>query len=183
MIRINLLQVPKARKVKKAAEAQFEIFIAGVSVVVVVAICFFYLFSLNGKVDRLVSNKNMKKKELAALQIIVKEVENFEKNKKQLEDRNRIIEQLRKNQGAPVRLLDQLSLSLEPLKVWLISMSVNGNQVDVEGRAITNSDIVDLINRLEATKFFGNILLIESRQTFEQKVPVYNFKLRFTMLI
>src|SRR3989442_11118357 len=53
--------------------------------------------------------KESKTKELDALKKKVQEVEDYEKNKRLLEDKNRIIEQLRKNQGGPVRLLDYLS--------------------------------------------------------------------------
>ena len=104
-------------------------------------------------------------------------------NKKILEDKNRIIEQLKKNQGAPVRLLDELSKSMDPLKIWLTTVTEQGPQVEVDGKAITNSDIVEFINNMKNTKFFTDIQLIESRQAIESNVPVYNFKLRCTMVI
>ncbi len=183
MIRINLLAVPKARKVKKAAQAQFELVIAALAVGGVFMICLFIMFSLNGKVNRLTGEKNNKTQELKVLEAKVKEVDNFEKNKEELEERNRIIEKLRKNQGAPVRLLDELSKSLDPLKIWLVSLSEKGGVVNLEGRAITNSDIVEFITNLKNTEFFGEVLLIESRQSVEKNIPIYSFKLRANMLV
>jgi type IV pilus assembly protein PilN len=72
---------------------------------------------------------------------------------------------------------------MEPLKIWLTSVSEQGPQVEIDGKAITNSDIVEFINNMKNTKFFADIQLIESRQAIELNIPVYNFKLKCTMVI
>src|SRR5436309_1707720 len=92
--------------------------------------------------------KESKTKELDALKKKVQEVEDYEKNKRLLEDKNRIIEQLRKNQGGPVRLLDYLSQSLDPLKIWLTTVDGDA-QVAINGKALTNDDIVQFIRNLK----------------------------------
>src|SRR5205085_360766 len=120
--------------------------------------------------------KEEKKKELEALQKKVQEVEDLEKKKRLLEDKNRIIEQLRKNQGGPVRLLDYLSQSLDPLKVWLTSVD-GDSQVTVSGKALTNDDIVEFINNLQRSNYFSSVMLDESRQGIDEGLTVYTFKL------
>lgn len=178
MIKINLLAIPKARKVRKAAAVQYELILAGMVVGVVLAGCLSYLFALNAKISRLESERTAANSQVEKLKEKVKEVENYELNKKDLEEKNRIIEQLKKNQTVPVLLLDHVSRTLDPLKIWLLSLSAQGGKVDIDGKAITNTDIVEFINSMKSTNFFSDIQLIESRQTLEANIPVYNFKLR-----
>ncbi|MBI3994580.1 MAG: PilN domain-containing protein [Nitrospirae bacterium] len=183
MIKINLLPVPKARKAKKQMEVQYELILAGVLIGVVLVACGYFWYLLDSQIGRLQDDKSKANAELTSLKAKVKEVENFENNKKVLEEKNRIIEQLKKNQGAPVRLLDEISRSMDPIKIWLSGITAQGSKIDIDGKAITNSDIVEFINHMKDTKFFTDIQLIESRQTVEFNVPVYNFKLRCTMVI
>jgi type IV pilus assembly protein PilN len=183
MIKINLLAVTKARKAKKQMEVQYEMVLAGVLIGFVLLGCGYFWYLLDSRIAHLQNDKVKANAELTVLKQKVKEVENFENNKKILEEKNRIIEQLKKNQGAPVRLLDDISRSMDPLKIWLTTISAQGSQVDIDGKAITNSDIVEFINNLKNTKFFSDIQLIESRQDIELNVPIYKFKLRCTMVI
>jgi len=183
MIKINLLPVAKARKAKKQMEIQYELILGGVLVGFVLVACGYFWYLMDSRIDRLKDEKTKANAELTVLKEKVKEVENYENNKKILEDKNRIIEQLKKNQGAPVHLLDQLSKSMEPLKIWLTSVTEQGPQVEVDGKAITNSDIVEFINNMKGTKFFTDNQLIESRQAIESNIPIYNFKLKCTMVI
>src|SRR5438128_11274416 len=104
------------------------------------------------------AKKEAKTVELASLKKKVAEVDDLEKKKRLLEDKNRIIEQLRKNQGGPVRLLDYLSQSLDPLKVWLTSVD-GDSQVTVSGKALTNDDIVEFINNLQRSNYFSSVML------------------------
>ena len=183
MIRINLLPLPKARKIKKRAELRSQFVLTGLLFVFIIIICSYFWFDLNKNINRLQDTKVKTTKELAELKEKVKEVENYEENKKSLEEKNRIIEQLKKNQSGPVHLLDEISVTIEPLKVWVINLSVQGNEVNIDGKAITNSDIVEFINNLKASKYFSNISLIESRQVIESGIPVYSFKLRSTLVL
>jgi len=183
MIKINLLSIPKARKAKKQMEIQYELILAGVLIGIVVVACTYFWYLMNSRIDRLRNEKTKANAELTVLKEKVKEVENYESNKKVLEEKNRIIEQLKKNQGAPVRLLDELSKSMEPLKIWLTTVKEEDSHVEVDGKAVTNADIVQFINNLKNTKFFSDIQLIESRQAVELNVPIYNFKLKCTMVI
>ena len=111
----------------------------------------------------------------------VKQVQDFEAKKKQLEDKNRIIEQLEKARTGPVRALDNVSQSLEPLKLWLMKMNVKGNSIELEGRALTNDDIVEFVNNLRRTDYFTIIRLQESRAAVDNKMNLYQFKLDLSM--
>jgi type IV pilus assembly protein PilN len=78
-------------------------------------------------------------------------------------------------------VLDYVSRSLEPLKLWLVRLSIKGNTVEVEGRALTNDDVVEFVNNLRRTDYFTNIDLQESRSALESQLSVYQFKLGFRL--
>jgi hypothetical protein len=62
-------------------------------------------------------------------------------------------------------------------------LTEQAGKVEVEGRAVTNAEIVDFINNLKASRFIREILLIESRQVSEGGIPVYNFKLKCDLVV
>jgi len=107
----------------------------------------------------------------------VKQVEEFEKKKKELEDKSRIIDQLEKARTGPVMVLDYVSRSLEPLKLWIVRLGVKGSEIELEGRALTNDDVVEFVNNLRRTDYFSSIQLQESRQAPEARLIVYQFRL------
>ena len=96
MIKINLLPVPKARKVKKQAELRSQLILI-VLVLVIMGIFFSYTwFDLNKRLQQLQKAKVEATVELEDVKKKVETVLNFEENKKNLEEKNEIIEQLKK---------------------------------------------------------------------------------------
>jgi type IV pilus assembly protein PilN len=176
MIRINLLPEPRTKGAKKQWDVRIEAAGAAVAIVMVVIVCFWYAGELDDQIQAKQATKQEKEKQIAALQQQVKQVEDFEKKKKQLEDKGRIIDQLEKSRGGPVRTLDYISQSLEPLKLWLIKLDVKDKQVDIEGKGLSQDDIVEFINNLRRTEHFTAIRLIESRAGVEGKTTTYVFK-------
>ena len=178
MIKINLLPVARAKKTAPIDEAILQIGIGLAVMVVALAGSGYRWHLLETEIAQQTVAKENKTKELEELKKQVTEVENYEKNKKLLEDKNRIIEQLRKNQAGPVRLLDYLSQSLDPLKVWLTSVDEGSADVTINGRALSNDDIVEFAKNLRQVNYFSSVLLEESRQTLEDEVTVYQFKIK-----
>ncbi len=111
----------------------------------------------------------------------VKQVQDFEQRKKLLEDKNRIIDQLEQSRMGPVKVLDHVSQSLEPLKLWLTKLGLSSNAVEIEGKALTNDDVVEFVNNLRRTDYFTSIILQESKAVVEKNVDVFQFKLVFRL--
>lgn len=178
MIKINLLPVKRASKKTKAPadEALMQLGIGLGAALIVLGVCVYFWTVLQDKVAQQTQLKTAKTQELDALKKKVQEVEDYEKKKRLLEDKNRIIEQLRKKQGGPVRLLDYLSQSLDPLKVWLASVEGDA-QVTVVGKALSNDDIVEFIRNLQQSNLFSSVTLQESVQALDEGITVYSFKL------
>ena len=181
MIKINLLPVKRVPKAAPVDEAVVQIALGLALVAVFIGVCGYRWQMLADEVAQQTLVKEQKTTELAALRKKVAEVQHYEKNVTLLEEQNRLIEQLRKNQAGPVRLLDFLSQSLDPLTLWLTGVTETSPDITVDGRALSNDDIVEFVKNLQRANYFSSVLLEESRQTTEEGVTVYQFKLRLTV--
>lgn len=181
MIKINLLPGQRAATGPKQLDVRIEAAAAAALVVLTVVGCLYYSGTLDAAIEARQQEKQEKEKQLVALKEKIKKVEDFEQKKKLLEDKNRIIDQLEKSRGGPVRVMDFVSQSLDPLKLWLVAMSVKGNDVELDGRALSNDDVVEFVNNLRRTEFFGTIRLAETRSTTEGKTNLFHFKLSLGM--
>ena len=155
MIRINLLAVERDAKKKKAT------FQAGQKVAVA---CGFILMLTGGVVgwrywllaresvelDREIADKQA---QAARLHGIIQQVQQFEQQKAQLQQRVVLIEQLRKSQKGPVHMLDQLSRSL-PAMMWLTGLKQDTEAVTIEGKSTTQTGVSDFVNNLESSGYF-----------------------------
>src|SRR6185312_6544415 len=178
MIRINLLSTgPKGRAPKPQYDVRAQLLLGVGLLAITLSACWWYSASLDDEIATRQTEKLDKEKQVAQLKEQVKQVSDFESRKKVLEDKNRIIDELEKSRVGPVKVLDHVSQSLEPLKVWLVRVAVTGKEIELEGRAATNDDVVEFVNNLRRTDYFTNINLQESRAAVESQINVYQFKL------
>ncbi len=172
MIRINLLPSKK-----KKAFALPPAFIYGTAALVVIIIAVIAgTFYLNKQVSLKQVELTTKEQKLKKLQAALEEVKNYEKDNKDYRDKTSIIEALKKNQVVPLRLLDEVSEML-PKGVWLTSLSDKGGVVSIEGFAFTNTDLVTYVQNLKGSKYFTDVMLVESRQTEVESFTIYKFNL------
>lgn len=178
MIKINLLLAKrKGKKVREGVKFAVPTLLPLWAFLILLFVAGFIWYRLDSKVSGLKAEKTKKEQVLVSLKEKVKEVENFEKDRKSFEDKIKVIEELKRNQRGPVHLLDELSRNL-PDNVWFTSIKESSGKVDLDGKARTNPDIVKLVNNLKESKHFKGVQLIESVKGSEGTVPVYNFKLR-----
>ncbi|MBI4684226.1 MAG: PilN domain-containing protein [Nitrospirae bacterium] len=173
MIRVNLL--PLKRKKKPKAVPQFMIYMVLVTLFIVI-ISGYLFFYLNTQLSSLNKQKKNNEARIAELKNRIKEVENYESQKKTLEQRKNIIEQLRRNQSLPVKILNEIS-STVPNGVWLISMSVAGESIDIAGVGFTNDDVVNYVNNLKKSQLFTDVYLQGTQKTGTGKIITYQFTL------
>lgn len=181
MIKINLLPTKRAKKtftIKLGFKPEVTfILIAVIAVLLLEGIVW---YRLSSSITTLIRDKQTLELKLNDLKQKVKEVENFEKDKKSYEEKIAIIEKLKKTQKGPVHILDEISRLL-PDRVWIISLKEGDGIVNLTGAGMTNDDIVKYVNNIKASYIFNNAQLTESRQVMESNVPVYSFNLTFNI--
>ncbi len=179
MIRVNLLPPEQRKKVKPVPGVLvLSTFITVAAILVLGGITFFLI----NKTSDLKADKTLKEKRLAELQTMIKEIKDYEKDNKSFQDRNNVIEQLRKNQNIPLILLDEIS-ELLPKGVWLTSLNESGGVVNISGYAFTNPDIVNYVENLKKSEKLIEAALLESRNVTIDNISVYQFKLTFRVKV
>lgn len=181
MIRINLLPGQRVREGTQAADVRLEALGALGVVLLAVGLCVYDSGILDDAIEARQREKQDKSQQLAALKEKIKQVQDFEQKRKLLEDKNRAIDQLEKTRNGPVRVLDSVSQSMDPLKLWLVRLSMKGNEVELEGRALTNDDVVEFVNNLRRADAFSSIRLAETRSGTEAKMNLYLFKVNLAV--
>jgi len=121
------------------------------------------------------------KTELAALEKIIKEVKNLEKDKKLVEERIQVIEGLIKNQTHLSRILGEYSASLLD-EVWIDNLSLSANQTfDFSAHTYNNYLIAKYMVTLKDDPTFDNIELGYVRKSKikeeETEVEIVSFRL------
>jgi len=183
MVRINLISAEQGvQKRKRVAIAiQNQLILGSVLLSVVVLILGVVWILLDRRISSMEIERTAKLAELEVLKAQVQEVENYERDKKTVLERINIIRKLRSNQALPVQLLDGVSRGI-PARVWLSVLDENDGKVNIEGRSMTNGEIVDFVNRLKENPVFRDIQLLESRQEQEMGISVYAFKLTLSLV-
>src|SRR4030042_5057860 len=121
------------------------------------------------------------KTELAALEEIIKEVKNLEKDKQMVQERIQVIEGLIKNQAHLSRILGEYSASLLS-EVWIDNLSLSANQTfSFTANTYNNYLIAKYMVALKDDPIFENIELAYVRKSKikeeEKDIEIVNFQL------
>jgi len=177
MANINLLPVEYKEKEKFNIRRVLIILF-----VVLLAFGTAYLYYyLELQIDYKEQQLKIMKTELAALEKIIKEVKNLEKDKKMVEERIQVIEGLIKNQSHLSRILGEYSASLLD-EVWIDNLSLSANQTfDFTANTYNNYLIAKYMVTLKDDPTFDNIELGYVRKNKirekDEDVEIVNFKL------
>jgi type IV pilus assembly protein PilN len=161
MIRINLLSVEKPIAATASSGPKISLNLSDkagpIAALFVLAGCSGYIMldyvNLQRQDAALHQELVAARAEKARLQPILREVEKFEAQKRDLQQRVNLIEELRQNQVGPVHMLDQISRSL-PDRLWLTDMKQTGDDITLDGKTSTLSSLADFVANLEASGYF-----------------------------
>ena len=155
MIRINLLSGERKKAIRTTAfDSSTRISLAcGLVLVLGASGIGWWYWSLLQESTQVEQDIVSAQQEVARLRPIIAEVAQFESQRQRLQQRVQLIGQLRKGQGVPVQMLDQVSRSL-PDMLWLTSMQQNGADLTLEGRSTTLVALSDFVGNLGTNSFF-----------------------------
>ena len=178
MIKINLLPTKK-KPPRKVTELQQQLILGGLILALAVGGMLTYWNILRTKIDGLQRTKAVATAKIREQDNMLREVKSVEDQRKKVGDKIAIIERLKKNQGLLVHLLDEINKAL-PQGVNLTSLSEKSGQINLEGMAFTNNDIVRFVDNLKASPYCSDVFLQETAQGTAEGTDVYKYKLQFT---
>jgi type IV pilus assembly protein PilN len=188
MIRINLLTVERQRAAKLKKRASFAISsgqrvtIGAVTVLLLtLAGLGSWYWSLHQQSVALDAALTAAESETRELRTLLMQVQQFEARKAQLQQRVTLIEELRKGQSAPVRVLNEISRSV-PDRLWLRDLTQVGSDFTVNGFATSMTALSDFVAGLESTRWFRKpVEIIDSQVTTDAKTgDLVHFSIKAT---
>jgi type IV pilus assembly protein PilN len=181
LIKINLITEGRAATAKKAA-APSAIATGKINNLIFAGCLLLGVFYSGGMWWHLNSVKNdlddkirKAQAEVDRLKSIIDEVNGYEKKKADLEKKIGLINDLKRNQRGPVRLMDEVSKALPDL-VWLNNMNLIGNTIGLSGKAMTPNAVANFIENLKKSPYFAE----PTFDSLNQEGPIYNFGLSVT---
>jgi type IV pilus assembly protein PilN len=174
VIRINLLTVERTRtRAKKPAVTMpaAQRVTVGACIVLLGTVLgigwwFWSLRTQSQTLDREIAKAETDTRNLRS---VLAQVQKFETRKGQLQQRVTLIEQLRKGQSAPARVLDQISRSI-PDRLWLADLKQAGDDFTLDGFATSMTALSDFVAGIEGTKWFRKpVEIIDSQVTSDAK--------------
>ena len=174
MIRINLL-ASERKAAKKAAGgvalAGHKLTVACSAILIVTALLvgwrYWTLQRESADLDKAIADAQQ---ETTRLHSIIAQVQTFEQQKAQLQQRVVLIEQLRKSQTGPVHMLDEISRALPPM-LWLTQLKQDADSVVIDGRTTVQTGVSDFVANLEASGYFKKSIDIVNTTTETMATP------------
>lgn len=173
MIRVNLLP----RAVRTAGERDWRSLAGGAAAGLIILIMLFMWWGVSRQAGSLRKEITVMQAELKQLEIVAKQVDQFKKEKKTLEERLKVIQRLLASQSVPVHLLQALSEQLTD-ELWLTSVSKAGTRLTIRGYSFTDFGIANFMTRLSGTApLLRDIELVVSEQAEVQKITIKKFEI------
>lgn len=159
MLRINLLPI---RQLKKRAKARNQIVSA-----IVAFFCLLLLLGLlaviqTGKINALqtqIADLTRLKDSFAP---ILADIEKIKTQKAELERKTTIINKLRSESSLTVRVLDEVANKVDNQRMWLDSLSQEGNILNLTGVALDNETVAQFMDKLKESEFIIDVNLTSS---------------------
>ncbi len=186
MIRINLLGLPKPKKGKRGGISGPAITMEGPSIMVVAAVALliaagvsYWMYnSANRTHEELATKMRQADTRLTTLKGVKAKWEEKDKQAKALQKRFDVIDQLRAAQKGPVDLLTTLADTVSNSDaVWLDSMVEDGNNVNLNGVALSNVALANYMTNLKKSGYFKNVELKETSQNDIKNIQAFSFTL------
>lgn len=172
MIKVNLLGEEQASD----SSVVLWMFGMGVSWLLLFATAGFLYTDVYAGLDMRRLEFDLISQDLAVLKEKTKEVQELEEKRRELEQKLAVLEELRLNKLGPVKVLDQLNVSV-PERAWLTEVSERSSMIEIDGYAIDGQTVASFMDQLERSDYFGDVT-VDTRAEARDGAKLQLFTLR-----
>jgi len=164
MIKINLVAETPAAAAVQVERPQFSLGARQGDIILMIALVLASIvvgtqwFLLTSERADLREVERVRRKERDELLVYIKKVEELEARREALRHKITVINELKRNQKGPVRIMDEVSRALPEL-AWLNSLTLKGTDVAIAGVAMDENAVANYISNLDASPFFEEPVL------------------------
>ena len=170
MIRINLLGLPKKKAARRGPVISVgggaNMTLVGVLLLLVTGVASWYYYNQQAEQTKALQAQLAKAKsenaELANAKTLYTE---RQKQFDLYDHRVKVIHQLQASQTGPLDLMNTIASTVNTTDaVWLASMNEDGNNVNLQGTALSATAVANLISNLKKSNYFKTV---EIKETFQ----------------
>ena len=172
MIKVNLFPF-RAARIKENIRRQVTV--SMLSVIFLLLVSSYFYLDLNNTVKSLREEQDVKQKELNSFKDTNAKIAALKKIIAAVEIKLKTIKTLEKIKTGPVRLLDDIAMSVPKDKLWLTTLKEQRGTLVLNGTAMDNETVADFMDRLKNTKSVHSVQLVMTRQ---KKVPEFDLRLK-----
>ncbi|MBI5642958.1 MAG: PilN domain-containing protein [Deltaproteobacteria bacterium] len=165
MIRINLLPV---RAAKKKESVRFQLTVAGLVTFLLFAVTGVVYFTVRSEAVGLTEQISSGQNELEELKKKIGELSKIKEQKRVVEEKLKIINDLEAARTGPVNLFRKIAESI-PERAWLSSMKDDGTIVVIKGYASDDEVVADFMRGLQRYKDLGSVELEVAQMAVEKE--------------
>ena len=177
MIRINLLPVREARR---KADLVQQATILGATVLVTVLALGAIQWSLLHKISSAKARLTEMNRQIDQFKPQVAQVEEFRARKQAMEQKLDVIKRLDRARSGPVHVLDELA-TRAPDRLWITKLVAKDGAITLTGMSLDNEIIAGFLTSLNASPYFKNVELGESKLAEKDGLRLNNFTIRATL--
>ncbi len=161
MIKINLL--PYREKEKKENLSR-QLFMAVGSLIIFLLFLVMAHMWISSKISSLESQQKNAEATLAVLDKKIGDLENYKREKAELEQKLNIIVTLEENRLAPVKMLDDLAMLVPVKDIWLTKITQKDNRFTIEGNGRDNIAVANFMKTIENFEPIKSVDLISAQK-------------------
>ncbi len=180
MIAINLLRRTLENEHRQRRRCQSEAAVVLLIVVGMIAVCGFVWADLAQSLGQLQKEKVQKIAQLVELEHTRGQLKMIHRHTVDLRNRSQQVTHLMSQQRRSIQLLDTISRSLDPLKLWLATLEMKQDRVTLMGFADSKSKIVQFAQHLKRDGFFQEVTVLEAGQVSGEPLK-YNFTMNLLL--
>ena len=179
MARINLLPWREEKRKERQRQFMSSLLLTAILGIVIV---FFAGFVFEQKISHQQARNQMVQKEISALEIRIKRIDELERTRARLISRKQVIERLQASRSTTVELLDKLARSI-PVGVTLTTIRQQGKNLALVGTSQSNARVSAYLRELESNDLFLNPQLdfVRSATGRANETEPYEFSIKVNL--